>query len=377
MTILTKTDWRKGFNLPSNNPQAINPDELVKVWAYPVGAICQIVSNGGVNTLINGSTGITDKPLVNELCRLGIRGEIIIYATNIIPQNIPSWITWWCMEGYEKSLNGKNHGGFLPPDVSIYFRNGEVNDLTQLNLLKMHPMMITAAKAESFTRAMSRDMTIGTFRIEMQDGRVYKLEPNRVTRATVIGVCDDFFLLRSANGQTFPVRKIRHSVESKLKVCGLSRQWLIGKTVLVSYTALLNGNRFCNFVSAVLNNCDKLDTVYEEYASNFNLLTSSCRTTESEGIHELSSQGHTYTLSRLNKAEVEKTEDGWVLAERGKIVFKLTRTEPKPCDFYIQTNDEFYRLETDYDLGNFSIEAIVSVLSEQLNVEFVSAGIAI
>lgn len=358
METLTKSQWRQGFTLNSNNPLSVDPEEMVKIWAYPVGAVCQLVEDNGIITLVNGTTGLTDKELPKELYRLGIRGEIIIRTSTMIPPSIPSWITWWCMRNSIDVI--------LPPDVSIYYRSGEITEPTTINTLRLNPMLVPAAAAEHHTRLMSKDPTIGLFRIEMHDGRMYDLEPNRSSEGVVVAVSEEAFVIKSLNGQIFPVRKLRKSVDDKLEAIGETRQWLVGKRVNISYTSMLNGPRFSNFVSAIVTDSREFTKYDIDVDSKL-------------AVIEISRRANNLTLSKLGNCSRYLLDDKIEYIDDEGPVLILHRREGVAGELYVvDTNNQKWFFESNQNLDYLSTMGITKSLNASTSnpeIEFVGCGV--
>lgn len=249
--LLPKAVWRKRYMSPG-----YDRNKHVTMWVLPHGCTCNLQLVGGQPILDNGSYSAANSLLAKLLHEAGISGKVIIYSTEVIPQNTSRWLTYWL------SNSPTIDDPLFRTIIVTTFGQTPTKPLPfQVNVIE--PLTLRASEVLDTIRTQSRNPAVGIFTLE-DDGVKYRMEPERRMDAKVIDCTKYGYVLRTPSNHVFLSPMVSRRVQGQLAHNGLRPDDLIGATVKVEYTMFTDGNRLCNYKSPIVYRCVSLDTLSGE-----------------------------------------------------------------------------------------------------------------
>ncbi|ANZ48846.1 hypothetical protein BIZ83_gp007 [Erwinia phage vB_EamM_ChrisDB] len=243
-----KAVWRRRYATPG-----YDRTKSVTMWVLPHGCMCTLQQVGGQPILDNGTYSAANTLLANLLNEAGITGSVIVYSTEVIPQNTSRWLTWWM------STNPTLDDPLLRTITVTSF--GQVpKKILPFHVNVIEPLNLRACDVLDTIRTQSRNPAVSIFILE-EDGVKYRMEPERRMDAKVIDCTKYGYVLRTPSNHVFLSSMVSRRVQGQLAQHGLRPEDLIGATVKVEYTMFTDGNRLCNYKSPIVYRCVSLDNM--------------------------------------------------------------------------------------------------------------------
>jgi len=243
-----KVVWRKRCTTPG-----YDETKRVTMWALPHGCMCTLRQISGMPILDNGSYTAANSLLAKLLMDAGLSGTVIIYSTEVIPQNTSRWLTWWMST--DPTLDDP-----LLRTITVTTLGQTPTKPLPFQVNVIEPLQLQAMGVMSTLRAQSRNPAISIFLLE-DEGLLYRLEPERRTDAKVIDCTAYGYVLRTPSHHVFLANKVSRRIQGQLAQHELRPEDLIGATVKVEYTMFTGGNRLCNYKSPIVFRCASLDNL--------------------------------------------------------------------------------------------------------------------
>lgn len=243
-----KAVWRKRYMTPG-----YDRSKSVTMWVLPHGCMCSLQRVGGQPILDNGTYSAANSLLATLLNDAGITGSVIVYSTEVIPQNTSRWLTWWM------STNPTLEDPLLRSITVTSFGQIPTKKLPfHVNVIE--PLNLRADEVLETIRSQSRNPAVSIFILE-DDAVKYRMEPERRMEAKVIDCTKYGYVLRTSSNHVFLSSMVSRRVQGQLAQHGLRPEDLIGATVKVEYTMFTDGNRLCNYKSPIVYRCMSLDNM--------------------------------------------------------------------------------------------------------------------
>lgn len=241
MEMITRGQYTRLYNSGK-----IDTNQIVKVFHIPVGLHCRLYEENKSIVLTNGIFEYVDQPLCLELWQSGIKGDFIISAPKISPDNISSWLNI----AIEQQRN-------LSQEIIISIPVRDTKPLTQMpadlmyRIVMLFPVTMLLNDvhydSSSFTRSVEYDGRLFDLTVDDVDYRVH-LVPFRVAKGTVIYADNErrFIIVRLIHNNKDHVVKI-----SRFYGAGKDISYMPGDKITMKYSIYLDGHRICNFINSV------------------------------------------------------------------------------------------------------------------------------
>lgn len=345
-----KVVWRRRYATPGydrNTPSTM--------WVLPHGCLCTLQRVAGQTIIDNGMYSAANTLLADLLNDAGITGSVIVYSTEVIPQNTSRWLTWWM------STNPTLDDPLLRTITVTSFGQAPTKQLPfQVNVIE--PLQLRAHEVLETIRTQSRNPAVSIFILEEENVK-YRMEPERRMEAKVIDCTKYGYVLRTPSNHVFLSPMVSRRVQGQLVHNGLRPEDLIGATVKVEYTMFTDGNRLCNYKSPIVYRCVSLDNLSDEVIPSYHgPYLFIMNTPEEKAL---------LTATRCGRAKIN-TKDGIIVGrdDETKLNLFTFRKDPEP-GLYAATLErdgvlEEWRFDSDFAIDALDPEAFIRCVDENL-----------